>query len=72
MIKLKNLIETKSKKLTTDEYEQIKKRFGADRECSIGKDDKGYYCYTHRARSDSYETIDKIPMKDFKFISSTS
>jgi hypothetical protein len=39
--------------------------------CSLGKDDKGYFVYTHRARSKSYPTKDKIPIKDLKFIDST-
>ena len=39
--------------------------------CSVGKDDKGYFAYTHRARSKSYESKDKIPVKDLKFIDST-
>ena len=39
--------------------------------CSVGKDKDGYFCYTHRARSKSYETPQKIPIKDLKFIEST-
>ena len=60
------------KKLTSSESEDVKKRFGTDLECSFAKDDNGYFCYTHRARSKSYKSIEKIPMGDFKFISSTS
>lgn len=62
----------KKETLTPDEYLQIDKRFGKNRECSFGKDGKGYYCYTHRARSKSYKNINEIPKKDFEFISSTS
>ena len=40
-------------------------------EVSLGEDDKGYYVYTHRARSDSYESPESIPDKDITFISST-
>ena len=38
---------------------------------SVKKDDKGYYCHTHRARSDSYPSVDEIPDKDVTFIEST-
>lgn len=77
MVKLKTLLEKKKKKkdefpLTPDDYKEIKKKFGDNRECSFHKDEKGYYCKTHRARSKSYKEIKDIPMKDFKFISSTS
>ncbi|OPX93992.1 MAG: hypothetical protein A4E53_00155 [Pelotomaculum sp. PtaB.Bin104] len=43
------------------------KKFG----CSCGKDDNGYFVYTHRARSKSYESLQKIPIKVLKFIDST-
>lgn len=39
--------------------------------CSVGKDKDGYFVYTHRARSKSYASKDKIPVKDLKFIDST-
>jgi hypothetical protein len=39
--------------------------------CSCGKDKEGYFAYTHRARSKSYETLQKIPIKTLKFIDST-
>lgn len=38
---------------------------------SLGKDDKGYFVYTHRARSDSFDSADNIPLKDITFIRST-
>ena len=38
---------------------------------SLGQDDDGWYVFTHRARSDSYETPHKIPQKDIDFIEST-
>jgi len=41
------------------------------KEVSLCKDENGYYVKTHRARSDSYETPEKIPDKDIDFISST-
>lgn len=38
---------------------------------SIGRDSKGYFAATHRARSKSYETARKIPLKVLKWIKST-
>ena len=74
MIKLVDMIVENfdGDNLTPDDYKEIEKRFGPNRECSFHKDEKGYYCKTHRASSKSYEKIKDIPMKDFKFISSTS
>jgi hypothetical protein len=59
--------------LTPDEREQVKSRFGDFEEvgCSFAKDSDGYFCYTHRARSDSYESIAKIPKSKVEFIEST-
>jgi tRNA nucleotidyltransferase/poly(A) polymerase len=57
--------------LVADERAEVRRRFG-DTQCSFAKDDDGYYCYTHRARSDSYESISDIPQKDVDFIGSTS
>jgi 8-oxo-dGTP pyrophosphatase MutT (NUDIX family) len=65
-------VTSKHEPLTKQEYFEIESRFGRKRECSFSKDKDGYYCYTHRARSKSYKTIDNIPMKVFKFIESTS
>lgn len=45
----------------------IKKKLGF----TCKKDKKGFFITTHRARSKSYESFDKIPMKDIKFIDST-
>lgn len=73
IIKLKNLLERTDKiKLTSSEYNEVKKKFGMNRGCSFAKDKNGYYCYTHRARSKSYKTINDIPKKDYNFICSTS
>jgi len=64
--------KTKDKEsLTPDEREQVKSRFGNDLECSFAKDKKGYFCYTHRARSESYESIAKMPKSKVEFIEST-
>jgi hypothetical protein len=38
---------------------------------SLGKDKRGFFVYTHRARSKSYETAGEIPNKDIAFIKST-
>ena len=38
---------------------------------SLGKDDDGYFVYTHRCRSDSYESPEKIPKSKIRFIEST-
>lgn len=48
--------------------DHLKNRF---KEVSLGKDDKGYYVFTHRARSSSYPSPDDIPLKKVKFIAST-
>ena len=74
MIKLKDMIlsEEKHEKLNSDEYTELKKRFGTNRGCSFSKDKKGYYCYTHRARSKSHKKIKDITMKEYKFVCSTS
>jgi len=57
--------------LTPEEREEVKAKF-KDIQCSFAKDDKGYYCYTHRARSDSYSSIAEIPQSKVDFINSTS
>jgi hypothetical protein len=59
--------------VTTKERECIKDRFG-EVGCSFAKDKKSgkYFCYTHRARSKFYDSLEKIPKSVVKFISSTS
>ena len=57
--------------LNFTERQQVKNRFGSNLECSFFKDDEGYYCATHRSRSDSYKTINKIPKSVVKRIGST-
>lgn len=56
--------------LTTKERVEVKTKFGDDG-CSFAKDNQGVYCYTHRARSKSYETVSKIPKSKVKFVEST-
>jgi hypothetical protein len=38
---------------------------------SMGADKNGFFVYTHRARSDSHEFPEKIPVKEINFIEST-
>ena len=38
---------------------------------SIGRDEDGFFCCTHRCRSKSYPSVDKIPKSKIKFIEST-
>ena len=56
--------------LTAAERNKAKERFG-NYKCSIAKDNQGYYAYTHRARTKSYATLDKLPKSRVKFIEST-
>jgi hypothetical protein len=56
--------------LTTKERELAKENFGKVG-CSFAKDSKGFYCYTHRARSESYPSVAKIPKRIVKIIEST-
>lgn len=58
--------------LTEEERKQVKARFGDSIECSFARDSKGYFAYTHRARTKSYETIDKLPLQKVEFVRSTS
>ena len=57
--------------LTQEEYDEFNELFG-EQECSLGKDKKGYYVYTHRAATKSYKSISKIPSKKVRWVSSTS
>jgi hypothetical protein len=61
----------KKEYLDASERLLVKERFGEDLECSFARDEKGYYCYTHRARSKSYDAIGDIPKSTVKFIGST-
>lgn len=58
--------------LNPDERKQVEERFGNSTECSFGKDEKGYYCFTHRCRSKSYPSINDIPKDKYDFVCSTS
>ena len=37
----------------------------------MGCDEKGFFCHTHRCRSNSYKTPADIPVKDIKYIETT-
>ena len=56
---------------TAEDYEAIRQRFGENRGCSFKRDKDGIYCHTHRARSDSYPSVEKIPQSAYDFICST-
>lgn len=47
---------------------ELKQRF---KEVGLAKDKKGYFVYTHRSRSASYPSPEKIPLDKVKFIAST-
>lgn len=70
--KLISLIESKKEKPKTFKNVPVPKKLKEKFEgVSLGKDADGYYVYTHRARSDSYEGIDKIPESKIKHIETT-
>ena len=76
MLSINNLFESKIDKipLTSEEYKQVKEKFGDDASgCSFAKNKENnkYFCYTHRARSNFYDSINDIPKDKVKFISST-
>ena len=65
-LKIEQLIE-EATKINNVPCRGIKEKKGF----SCGQDKKGFYIYTHRARSKSYKTIEAIPMRDIDFIDST-
>jgi len=71
IMKIYKIAKQEKEYLTPQERQQVKERFGDNLECSFAKDKDGYYCYTHRARSESYPSIDKIPQSEVEFIGST-
>jgi hypothetical protein len=56
--------------LNNEERIEMNKLFG-HAGCSFMKDKDGYYCYTHRARSDSYKKLSDIPKSVVEWIEST-
>ena len=63
--------KTDKEYLNAEERQIVKDAFGDNLECSFAKDKDGYYCHTHRARSDSYKRIQDIPKAKVEFIGST-
>ncbi len=61
-------VTAKSKDESVDLTPEQRERFAGT---SVKQDSKGYYCHTHRARSDSYPSVDAIPAEKIKFIEST-
>lgn len=61
------LIKGKSKKKNWSSP----KKSGRFKGVSVGEDKKGFYVYTHRCRSKSYPSTDKIPDSVIKWIEST-
>ena len=57
--------------LTPEEKKIADERFG-EIQCSIMHDKHGYFAKTHRARTDFYDTIEKLPKGKVAFVSSTS
>lgn len=57
--------------VTSDDRAELRRHYGARLECSMGRDDDGFYVYTHRARSKSYPSPSAIPRDRIKFIGST-
>lgn len=53
-------------------YAEAKKGFGDGDGCSPGKTAKGYEFHTHRARTSSYPSFGKIPLKKIQFVASTA
>jgi hypothetical protein len=69
---LTKIAETVGKRTpTAAEYELFRKRHGPKTGVSLAGDKDGFYVYTHRARSKSYSSPDKIPADRVKFIEST-
>jgi hypothetical protein len=66
--KIDKLLEEAQKSFKNVPCDGIKKKLGF----SCGQDAKGYFIYTHRARSKSYPSLKDIPMKDIEFIDGTS
>lgn len=55
---------------TPEDREAFKRRF-PDAGVSVKRDDKGVYCCTHRCRSPSYASVDKMNKSRVKFVEST-
>ena len=61
--------------ISKEEYAEAAAKFGPFEtawQCSLGKEEKGYFFYTHRGRSKAHPQISEMTEKEFKFINSTS
>jgi hypothetical protein len=58
-------------KAETEEFNSSHDKPTSDWGVSFKKDDNGYYCHTHRARSKSKPSPSKITKKELEFIEST-
>jgi len=47
------------------------KHLGRYNGVSVGRDDDGYFACTHRSRSSSYPSPDRIPLSKIKWVRST-
>ena len=56
--------------MTPEDRKAIREKYRS-KGCGWGRDKDGVYCYTHRCRSKSYPSVDKIPKKVVDFIVST-
>jgi hypothetical protein len=63
-------VAKEKERLDAGERAEAKRLFG-DVGCSFAKDEDGYYCYTHRCRSKSYEGLSDIPRSRVEFVEST-
>lgn len=64
------LVDKHSSKLEVNEGTYCR-RSGRFNGVSIGRDKNGYFVFTHRARSKSYDSVGKIPNSVIKYIEST-
>lgn len=75
LVRTKKVSASKKEEVTQEERELFYTKLDAlgmsHNSVSLGKDDKGYFCHTHRQRSKSYEAPDKIPEREIKFTEST-
>ena len=63
-------LASKKEYLDKEERELVKELFG-NVGCTFAKDKDGYYCFTHRARSESYSSLEEIPEDEVDWIEST-
>lgn len=68
---------TGASRVTSADRSEFKSRFrdgefGVGNACSLGRDDKGLYVYTHRARSSSYPSVAALPKSKVEFIAKTA